>query len=92
MTSTSVEYNSQLENEEGSDENVWSSCNFEIGGLQNKANPPQTHTHVTENLEEPWWSTIPPVTTQFNPLYPPPIHPTPRRLITSTGLSKQPAL
>lgn len=33
MTSTSVEYNSQTKNEEVSDENVWSSCNFEIGGL-----------------------------------------------------------
>lgn len=62
ITSTSVEYNSQLENEEGSDENVWSSYNFEIGGMQNRPHPPQTRTHVPGNMEEPLWYEIPPVT------------------------------
>lgn len=51
MTSTSVEYNSQSENDEESADNVWSSCNFEIGGLQNRANPPQNKIDVAGNID-----------------------------------------
>lgn len=71
MTSTSVEYNSQFANDEESVDNVWSSCNFEIRGLQNRAKPPQNRTNVTKFLEEPWWSEIPPVIAQHSTLYPP---------------------
>ncbi|XP_059069199.1 rust resistance kinase Lr10-like [Cryptomeria japonica] len=53
MTSTSVEYNSQTENEEVSANNEWSSFNYEIGGLQNRENPPQNSTDVARNMEEP---------------------------------------